>query len=349
MNPALLIRLRPITPWRIGPDHGASDRTETVLHSDALYSALTLAFEQLGWLEEWLNATARPYSAPVVRLSSCFPWQRGALLAPPPAGLWPPAGMVSKTRWKAAKLIPVSLIAALLRGEPFDEKAWQVDAHSGCLLAAGGRMPLGPFRPMLRTAAAVDRVTGNTVLAWKTGCLQFTPGSGVWCAAEFESQTAYAIWAPKLEAAFRLLADSGIGGLRSRGFGRSRAPEFQAGPLRELLLPGVDVRAAAAPAARAWWLLSLFSPGEADKVRWDGGQYALVERSGRASARGAAGQLKKSSRLVQEGSLVVADGALTGSIRDVAPDGAAHPVWRAGYALALELAVGAELPGGRVA
>jgi len=39
----------------------------------------------------------------------------------------------------------------------------------------------------------------------------------------------------------------------------------------------------------------------------------------------------------KEGSLVVSQGALTGSVRDVAPDGAPHPVWRAGFAVALEL------------
>jgi hypothetical protein len=53
--------------------------------------------------------------------------------------------------------------------------------------------------------------------------------------------------------------------------------------------------------------------------------------------------MKKTTRLVAEGSRLVARGALTGSIRDVAPEGAPHPFWRAGFAVALEL------PGGNVA
>src|SRR5208282_5879187 len=109
-------------------------------------SAVCLAFQQLGWLEEWLNATANPYAAPAVRFSSCFPWQRGVLFAPPPLGLWPPAETP---------------------GSP------------------AGRSPSGPFRRMRRSAAAVDRVTAGVVRPWTATCLQFAPGAGLWCAAEF--------------------------------------------------------------------------------------------------------------------------------------------------------------------
>jgi CRISPR type III-A-associated RAMP protein Csm4 len=341
MNPALLIRLRPVTPWRIGPDHGTLEHSEAILHSDALYSALTLAFDQLGWMEEWLNGTAQPFAEPAVKLTSCFPYQRGLLYVAPPESLWPPPempGAPSKLRLKSVRLVPASVVAALARGEAFDEKAWMVDVHSGCLIPAGGKLATGPFRPMRRSAAAVDRVTGSAVEPWTAGCLQFAPASGLWCAAEFASQTAYAIWAPKLQAAFRLLADSGLGALRSRGFGRSRTPEFQAGVLGEMLL-GESATATIGDegASRTWWLLSLFSPGESDKVDWSAGTYSLVERSGRAASRAMAGQLKKTTRLVREGSLVVAAGPLAGGIRDVAPEGAPHPVWRAGYAVALEL------------
>ncbi len=341
MNPALLIRLRPNTPWRIGPDHGALDQSEAVLHSDALYAALCLAFEQLGWLEEWLNATADPYSTPAVRFSSCFPWQRGLLFAPPPMGLWPPAetpGVLTKLRWKGARLVPTTVIAALLRGESLDEKAWTVDAHSGCLLPVGGRFPTGPFRRMRRSSVAVDRVTGSNIQPWAAGCLQFAPASGLYCVAEFVNATAYAVWSRKLECAFRLLADSGLGGLRSRGFGRSRTPDFQPGTLQELLLPDLQVSQAPANGAdRTWWMLSLFSPGAADQVAWGSGNYALIERSGRVASHSGAGLVKLSSRLVKEGSLVVSQGKLIGSVRDVAPAGAPHPVWRAGFAVALEL------------
>jgi hypothetical protein len=91
-------------------------------------------------------------------------------------------------------------------------------------------------------------------------------------------------------------------------------------------------------------MLSLFSPGASDHVAWGSGNYALIERSGRVASHAGAGLVKKSSRLVKEGSMLAAQGALTGSVRDVAPDGAPHSVWRAGFAVALELS-GKEMPG----
>ncbi len=41
--------------------------------------------------------------------------------------------------------------------------------------------------------------------------------------------------------------------------------------------------------------------------------------------------------MVAEGSVLYADGVPLGSAADVAPDGFAHPVFRAGFALAIPL------------
>ena len=65
MNPGLVVKLRPSGPWRIGPDSGARNRVDVIYHSDSLYSAVTAAMARLGWLEEWLDATART-GAPAV-------------------------------------------------------------------------------------------------------------------------------------------------------------------------------------------------------------------------------------------------------------------------------------------
>jgi hypothetical protein len=39
--------------------------------------------------------------------------------------------------------------------------------------------------------------------------------------------------------------------------------------------------------------------------------------------------------MIQEGSVLAAAGPIRGSATDVAPDGFAHPVYRAGFALAI--------------
>lgn len=333
MNPALLIRLRPTTPWRIGPDTGARDQAVPIFHSDALYSALCSSFEQLGMLEEWLNATAQPHSEPAVRFTSCFPWQRGQLFAPPPAGLWPPPGTGNgKVRWKGASLVPTNVIAGLVRGEWPSDEQWIVDGHSGCLIPGNSRSATGPFRFVQRSSAAVDRVTAGQVELHRVTCVQYAPASGLWCAAQFSNPITYAVWAPKLQAAFRLLADTGLGGLRSRGFGRFRTPDFQPGLLPELLF-GANPPAV----GKAYWLLSLFSPAESDSVEWSSGDYQLTRRTGRVSATQGAGQQKLASRMVTEGSVLLAAQPPLGAIRDVAPPGCPHPVYRSGYAVALPI------------
>jgi len=331
MNPALLVRIRPSTPWRLGPESGSMGEATAILHSDTVYSAVTLALEQLGWMSEWLEATADPCREPVVRFTSGFPWQRNLLYAPPPKGLWPPEGISSKARWKGARLVPSQLLGALLRGEPLEEDAWEVDGFSGCLIPAASRSGTGPFRHLVRSMAAVDRMTAGKALPYVAGCVQFAPASGVWCAAQFATQTAYAIWTPRIQAAFRLLGDSGIGGMRSRGFGRARSVDFQAG-----LLPDLLFGAKGGPrAGRAWWLLSLMIPAPGEPVRWDEGHYELVKRRGRIGSRNGGGLPKLVSRAVAEGSVVVCDAPPRGTVHNVAPQGCPHPVYRAGHAVAI--------------
>ncbi|MCS7042727.1 MAG: hypothetical protein NZR01_08035 [Bryobacteraceae bacterium] len=333
MNPALLVRIRPSTPWRLGPESGSLGEAAAVLHSDAVYSAVTLALEQLGWMDEWLAATADPLREPSVRFTSAFPWQRNLLYVPPPKGLWPPEGATSKGRWKGARLVPSRLVGSLLRGEKFDEEAWEVDGFSACLIPAGSRSATGPFRFLLRSMAAVDRMTGGQVMPYVAGCVQFAPASGLWCAAQFATPTAYAVWAPRLQAAFRLLGDSGIGGMRSRGFGRARSVDFQAGLLSEILFGPKGVPGSGS----AWWLLSLMIPSGADPVRWDEGHYEILKRGGRIGSREGRGLAKRISRALAEGSVVVSAAPPRGTVQNVAPEGCPHPVWRAGHAVAIPI------------
>jgi len=83
------------------------------------------------------------------------------------------------------------------------------------------------------------------------------------------------------------------------------------------------------------WLLSLFTPSASDTVDWSRGNYTVVTRGGRVDT---SGELKKLLQMVAEGSVVYAADAPRGAAPDVAPDGAAHPVFRSGFALAIPLA-----------
>jgi CRISPR type III-A-associated RAMP protein Csm4 len=330
----LLIRLRPNGPWRIGPDSGDRDRVDRIFHSDSLYSAVSSAMLRLGMMDEWLDATARA-AEPAVRFGSCFPYQGDTLLVVPPRNLWPPPPS-SKVRWKGARFVPLSVVESLAAGRALVEDGWIIDGPSECLLPFSTPQALGPFRVAVRSSAAVDR-QGEGVTAHSTACLEFTLGSGLWTVVQFSSDASREQWSAPLIAAFRLLADSGLGGERSRGWGRSDAPEIVEGELAQLLFKSSD-----RPADSAYWLLSLFHPAQSDTVDWNQGNYALTTRGGRVESDAGWGDGKKLTRMVTEGSVIVASAAPRGEAADVAPDGFPHAVYRAGFALAIPIPLRSE-------
>ena len=247
MNPGLVIKLRPNGPWRIGPDSGARNRVDAIYHSDSLYSAVTSAMARLGWLEEWLDATARN-QASAVCFSSCFPFLDEIGFVVPPRTIWPPTSpglMSARVRWKSARFVPLGIVQAILAGQRLDENHWSVDGASECLVPAGRP---GPFRSGVRWSAAVDRLSGASE-RHSTACIEFRPGAGLWTIASFADEAARDRWADRVKAAFRLLADSGFGGERSRGWGRSEAPEFVEGLLPDMLIAGVAGQPVEEPAA----------------------------------------------------------------------------------------------------
>jgi CRISPR type III-A-associated RAMP protein Csm4 len=346
MFQGLLIRLRPLGPWRYGPGDGAHDRVDTLFRSDRLYSAVTLAMRQLGHMEEWLDATARA-GAPAIVLSSLFPFQADTLFAIPPASVWPPPSFLvtapspvflTKVRWRAARFVPLSVLESLLSGQNILADQWAPDAESGCLLRRD-RPSSSPFRIVQRGFAAVDRITGRSQQAARMACVEFEAGAGLWTAVRFASQAAESAWTERIQAAFRLLADTGFGARRTSGWGQTAAPEFQSGAWPQLLIPKLKParNGAGDGSSRLYWLLSLYSPAASDRVDWNGGFYEVTVRGGRVESAEGSGAMKKQARLIAEGSVLSASSDLIGAAVDVAPDGFAHPVYRSGLALAIPL------------
>src|ERR1043166_4709554 len=245
MNPGLVIRLRPAGPWRIGPDSGARNKVDVVYHSDSLYSAVTGAIARMGGLAEWLDATARA-ATPAVCFSSCFPFLDDIHFVVPPRTIGPPTTpslMSASVRWKSARFVPLSVVQTMLAGQPLDRNHWSVDGASACLVPNGRP---GPFRTGMRWGAAIDRLTGASE-RHGTACIEFRAGAGLWTVVSFSDDTARDRWMEPVKAAFRLLADTGFGGERSRGWGRSEAPEFSEGELPGLIIP--ERQASAQPVA----------------------------------------------------------------------------------------------------
>ena len=312
------IRLRPSGPWRAGHRTGDRERVDAVYHSDALYSAVTHAMSSLGWLDQWLDSTARAVDGSAVRFSSLFPFIGDTRLIAPPRTSWPPSG-AGKLYVKAAKLVPLDVA----RRGIVQESRWSVDGATECLLPAG---MTAPFEVSMRSGATVDRITGQTE-PHRTACLEFAPNTGWWGLIEITDDS----WEARVKSALRLLADSGFGGERSRGWGRAAEPEFSdAAPLFN-----------GEGHAGAWWMLSLYSPHADDAVDWSRGDYASTTRAGWTDS--VAGSVKKKHvRMIEEGSVLMAP-ALRGRAIDVAPEGFPHPAWRAGFALAVPVPIEVEV------
>ena len=332
---ALLAKLRPCGAWRVGADSGDRLRVGRVLHSDALYSALTHAFIELGELDAWLDATALHSDGAQVRLSSCFPFTAtesgDALFLPPPETHWPPPDSL-RIRWKSARFATPNAVWQLLSGKPLIEEHWVVDGVSECLLPVLRNVPAAsPFRVTVRSRAAVDRL-GQGVEPHQTACLEFSKGAGIWMAFQFANKDAEAHWAPLLKGALKLIADSGLGGERSSGWGRFEQPEFSDGELGVLLF---GQRYRSPEEVTGHWLLSLFSPAADDRVDWQQGNYRVVTRTGRVESAAGWGAPKRANQMIAEGGVLVAPVAPKGTARDVAPIGFPHPVYRAGFALTL--------------
>jgi len=246
MSDGLLVRLKPAGPWRFGSDSGARDETAELYHSDSVYSAVTSAMETLGELEAWLDATARS-ADPAVRFSSCFPWQGGSLFVLPPRPLWPPVSPANPIL-RNAHFLPLSLVHQLLNRKPLDEDAWSVDPYSRCLVpSARDASQAGPFRPVLRLRAAVDRPSRLSHGAHHAAGVEFAPDAGLWLALTFAGESSQSRWRGPVEAAIRLLADSGFGGQRSQGWGRSESPEFETAGIGRVLLPAQPAGVAPPP------------------------------------------------------------------------------------------------------
>ena len=346
MNPAFLIKLHPAGPWRFGPGEGGRDSVDHLYRSDRLFSAVTLAFERLGLLEQWLNATARSASPRVV-FSSLFPFQGDTLFAPPPAHLWPPPAAAlrvsspvfsTKVRWRAARFAPLPLIETLLLSQRILADQWLADADSACLLRRD-RPQSSPFRATTRTQAAIDRANRHHE-THSLACVEFESGSGLWAIVSFADESAAAEWNGPVHAAFRLLADSGFGGRRSSGWGQVAKTDFTDGIWPNLLLPKLAKTNSNGSQAEAnvngHWLLSLFTPAEADEIDWSQGNYSITTRGGYIDSA-AHGKGKKSLRMIAEGSVLMSANTPKGAAVDVAPDDLGHPAYRSGFALSVRL------------
>ena len=162
------------------------------------------------------------------------------LFVVPPRTVWPPAspGISARVRWKSARFVPLEVVRGMLAGRTIDEIQWSVDGPSECLRRRDVR-PVPHVGALERGGGPADRRDGASF----HGVHRVPRGLRAVDDGVFPGRGGSRPVAGPVKAAFRLLADSGFGGERSRGWGRSEAPEFIEGDLPDMILPAAPAQA----------------------------------------------------------------------------------------------------------
>ena len=154
-------------------------------------------------------------SVPVSRFTATLLYVR------PAAALWPPRGIVEGPLERRALRPAVALSNRCSPASPSSEDAWTVDGESECLMPSSRSAGFHFVPRVVRSSAAVDRA-GDSVDAALHRVPRIHPRQRPLVCRRILPMTPR--WTQRVKAAIRLLADSGFGGERSRGWGRSRRP-----------------------------------------------------------------------------------------------------------------------------
>ncbi len=316
--------------------HGIGlEETKETLPSDSLASALINAFAVMGEASEVLEALRGPN--PCFVLSSLFPYGPegpggGRRLYAVPRPLTSPevksATDLQKSGKDLKKIRYLEPRDALrwLEAEPFDAEEIEAVMGRARRLARpwDGESLEGWMAVSLRPRVALDRTSQNSAIWW-CSVVHFRDGAGLYGLVRVPDDT----WRDRLEAAFRLLGDLGLGGERTYGLGSFRFHGLI--PLAEAW-PEIKTM----KKASRYLLLSRYAPAAqelgglgAALQAWD-----LEESRGFVvSGRSTTTLKRKRLWFLTEGS--VATQPLPGRLVDVTPEhgpalGLPHPVFRSG-------------------
>jgi len=314
-------RLDMKSPLHVGEMGVGLEETLEYVPSDTLFSALVTTWLEMGRHDLVDALPAWSQSDPPLLLTSAFPCLGETLLYPCPLLLMQPKNggkVYKKVRWVSRSLF--DQLAAQPTQENLDHLWAQHSLYASGAVWADTGENLDADQTWGRTRVpkvTVDRVSNASAL-FHVGRVHFGEQAGLWFAADGDQK-----WLDALDEALELLADSGIGGQRSRGNGRF-APKKLATPLPT-------------PATQSGTgyqvLLSRTAPTAAqmDALRRPSSSYQLVTVGGWASAPGDRPLIRQRVRMLAEGSIVAAGGI--GQLVDVNPARhlVAHPIYRYGY------------------
>ncbi len=339
--------------------------------SDTLFAGLLDAWRRTGGDPQALAGpfTTVPVQPPFL-LTSAFPYAGDVRFYPVPvdlACLLSPAVIADRGKSiKRIHFLSEALVQNMLAGERLD--GWLYPEHvywepeTGVALQDGlfwltvaeiaglpkamqrdrGRRhalrELRVFASGLTPRVTIDRVSSASTI-FHSGRTTFAPGCGLWFGVAWLRPAdavdgAQATYRQAFAAALGLLADDGLGGERSTGYGAFSYAEAAAPAALPNPAPG-----------RRGWLLSRYHPTSSElpaALDDPGAAYRLTAVGGWLLSPDVVAQRRKRLYLVEEGSLVCPPAWPAGDVTDVRPEydgaqGVPHPVWRYGLALAADL------------
>lgn len=354
----------------VGAQGIGQEQSLATVPSDTLFSALVAAsLERHTAPGAWAEAFVSPGEAPFL-LGSAYPYAGGVRFYPLPqldvAALGLPEGVNLKSL-RRLRFVSEGIWRRLLAGQSL--AGLYPGGGGGAFLQGGalwlGRDEVGALPPSIRETrgrgmgrrprplealahlalwqtqqvprVTVDRVS-NASEIYHTGRVAYASGCGLWFAvAWLKPEAAFAgtgrPWPAAFEEALHVLADSGLGGERSGGYGGFR---WQSGGEEDWpqVTPGRPFVTLSRYHPRAQELPAVL---EGSAVR-----YQLASVAGYLRSPGVPSQRRRRLWLVAEGSALSAvPGAVMGDVADVRPvvGSFPHPVWRYGLALPAPLEV----------
>jgi CRISPR-associated protein Csm4 len=289
------------TPLHIGEQGLGMEEADTIIHSDTLYSAIHHT-----WLKFELVNSPLP-----ITISSAYPFVDHTYYLPKP-GLEPPGFDNTEIRESYAKSVKST---AFLSHNTF--KKWiSREAVDYTGMEAESQLLAKHISNTVRPRVKIDRINSQTALYF-VGEVTFTRGrAGLYFIVRC-MEDVY----KKLQVVMRVLADEGLGGERSSGYGR-----FDVQFMENFMIPEVNN-------GSKYVSISLYYPASEKEFKGAMESYQLYRRGGWTTGEDVNYPHKRVT-MFSEGS--VFNKKVTGTVIDVSPAGVKHPVYRYGKAFLVQ-------------
>ncbi len=275
------IKLKFKTPIHLGYKEGIYNITETIVHSDTLFSGITNCYALLFGKEKTQEFLTKVFEGKFF-VSSAFYYIGDEFLFPKP--------LVNNCYMDYKKNKRIKYVS---------EKILKKESDQGYILqnALLSKEVRGfIYKIEERPRVTVDRWTSESNIYY-TACCRFSENSGLWFYMDVDEEIVDDVF-----AALRLLGDEGLGGMRTYGYGSFELESWEEDieNLKEVNL-----------------LLSLFLPKDDEWKKFVG--YQIVERTGYIFSPYERTKKHKVYRMFEEGSVV--QGVVQGDIFDDTPKG----------------------------